>query len=507
MSGLILFAFAATHFLNHAVGLYSLETMHRVQAWRVAITRSWPGSIVLLLALLTHAGLALYKLARRRTLRMPWWETLQIAIALAIPFLLLPHIVNTRVANWVYHVNDTYLYELYRLWPDRADTQILLLLLVWTHSCFGLHYWLRLADGYRAVAPILLLLAVAIPALAIAGFVVAGRETTEIMSDPEALAGLQARSRWPNAADNAAMADLRDWVRIGFAGLLAAAAAIYFRRRRRGKEGMAGHVGDGQARAGPVSISYLDGPTVSAAADATLLETSRANGVPHASLCGGRGRCGTCRVEIETVLGALPPPDPVERAALVSIEAAENVRLACQIRPKSSMSVRVLLRPDELSLRPIEFFEVKDVAAAHVRAIESDTQVEISARNAPALNDWLRAKIGHGNTIDDLVFPGYELLGARIEYLLDRPAVALAYLRSRQPISLFILPTVQNCAVAVSDQRNGYNVLGWSNARHVYFAVSDLPRVDLERLEDLFEAMTESGLEDLQPTITGAGAS
>jgi adenylate cyclase len=27
-SGLVLFAFAATHFLNHAVGLVSLEAMH-----------------------------------------------------------------------------------------------------------------------------------------------------------------------------------------------------------------------------------------------------------------------------------------------------------------------------------------------------------------------------------------------------------------------------------------------------------------------------------------------
>ena len=47
-SGLILFAFAATHFLNHALGLVHIETMHEVQQWRQVVTRSWPGTIILL---------------------------------------------------------------------------------------------------------------------------------------------------------------------------------------------------------------------------------------------------------------------------------------------------------------------------------------------------------------------------------------------------------------------------------------------------------------------------
>ena len=30
----------------------------------------------------------------------------------------------------------------------------------------------------------------------------------------------------------------------------------------------------------------------------TVLETLRANGIPHASVCGGRARCTTCRVRV-----------------------------------------------------------------------------------------------------------------------------------------------------------------------------------------------------------------
>ena len=66
VSGLILFTFAATHFINHALGLISIDVMQVVQQWRWMVTRSWPGTVVLLAALLMHASLGLYKLAGTR---------------------------------------------------------------------------------------------------------------------------------------------------------------------------------------------------------------------------------------------------------------------------------------------------------------------------------------------------------------------------------------------------------------------------------------------------------
>ena len=62
-SGLILFAFVLTHFLNHALGLWSLDVMEVVQSWRTAVTRSTVGTIVLAGAFLTHFVLNLTKLA------------------------------------------------------------------------------------------------------------------------------------------------------------------------------------------------------------------------------------------------------------------------------------------------------------------------------------------------------------------------------------------------------------------------------------------------------------
>src|SRR6185436_2684978 len=173
-TGLILFTFATTHFLNHAVGLVDLGTMHEVQAWRQVVTRSLPGTIVLALALVTHMALGLFKLARRTTLRLPAWELFQLGLGLLIPFLLLPHIVNTRIAHVFFGVEDNYLYELARLWPASAILQSTLLI-VWGHGCIGVHFWLRLYKPYRAAQPALLFIAIALPLAALGGFMVSGR--------------------------------------------------------------------------------------------------------------------------------------------------------------------------------------------------------------------------------------------------------------------------------------------------------------------------------------------
>src|SRR5215204_5506016 len=72
-SGLVLFAFVLTHYLNHALGLVSLDAMEDAQAARFAVWRSWPGTILLYGAFATHIGFALAKLVTRRTWRMPPW--------------------------------------------------------------------------------------------------------------------------------------------------------------------------------------------------------------------------------------------------------------------------------------------------------------------------------------------------------------------------------------------------------------------------------------------------
>src|SRR5205085_12145517 len=68
-------------------------------------------------------------------------------------------------------------------------------------------------------------------------------------------------------------------------------------------------------------------------------------GIPHASVCGGRGRCSTCRVRVRGEVHALDPPSASEMRVLHRIGARPNIRLACMLRPRGEVEVTPLLPP------------------------------------------------------------------------------------------------------------------------------------------------------------------
>src|SRR6266699_4961000 len=93
-------------------------------------------------------------------------------------------------------------------------------------------------------------------------------------------------------------------------------------------------------------LTHSSGRTVPMLPGATVLETLRENGITHASVCGGRARCTTCRVMVTRGLAALPAPAVLEAKALARIEAPPGLRLACQIRPTADLTVMPLLPAD-----------------------------------------------------------------------------------------------------------------------------------------------------------------
>jgi adenylate cyclase len=90
-------------------------------------------------------------------------------------------------------------------------------------------------------------------------------------------------------------------------------------------------------------VHHAAGRVITAPVGRTILEAIRDAGIPHASVCGGRARCTTCRVRVGEGLAALPPPGAAEARALARIDAPPNVRLACQTRPRSRVAVTPLL--------------------------------------------------------------------------------------------------------------------------------------------------------------------
>ena len=141
-TGLVIAAYVVGHFLNHALGVVSVEAMDDLRRVLAAWWRSLPGSVLLYGSLLAHFALALVSLTRRRTLRMPAWEACQLALGLAVIPLLAVHVAGTRFAWQLLGREVNYPRIVGAIWssPWEAAKQVTLVVVVWMHLCFGIHF-------------------------------------------------------------------------------------------------------------------------------------------------------------------------------------------------------------------------------------------------------------------------------------------------------------------------------------------------------------------------------
>ncbi|MDP1753016.1 MAG: adenylate/guanylate cyclase domain-containing protein, partial [Reyranella sp.] len=253
------------------------------------------------------------------------WEWTQFGLGLAIVPLAVFHVVGTRLAHELFDVRPGYGWVLGSLvsggWPGIVR-QFSLPLVVWIHACIGLHFAWRLRRWYGSWLPAHYAVALLVPAASIAGAAIALRDFAELAQQPGFLQEVFARANVPKPDEIAELYTISDALVAGAAILWIAAFAG---RRVRSLW---------ERRAGVVYLSYGERKTVSHGTGLTVLEMSRLANIPHASVCGGRGRCSTCRVRVSGEDRAkLPPASANEQKVLSRVGAPENVRLACQLRP------------------------------------------------------------------------------------------------------------------------------------------------------------------------------
>jgi adenylate cyclase len=99
-----------------------------------------------------------------------------------------------------------------------------------------------------------------------------------------------------------------------------------------------------ERRVGSIRLTYPD-RTIRVPRGFSVLEASLINNIPHAHVCGGRGRCSTCRIRILGDLSGQPAPSATEQAVLERVHAAPGVRLACQLRPTNDIAFVPMLSP------------------------------------------------------------------------------------------------------------------------------------------------------------------
>jgi adenylate cyclase len=424
VSGCVLLAYVVTHLSNHALGLWSLQA---ADAWLEILSTVWrwpPVTVLLSTALAVHAGAALHALWRRRTWRLGRWEWAQLLLGLSIVPLAMTHVIGTRVAHELHGVHTNHFWV---LWPMAVDPwqnarQCALVIVVWLHACIGVHFWWRLKPWYPHVMPWLYALALLLPAMALAGAGVALGSVLMMLEDPVKMKAAIAAVHPPSRAEVADLHRLSDALKLLALALLAGTLLArqvrdWVLRRSRG-----------------LRLHYAGGPQVALPAGGTLLEASRRFGVPHASVCGGRGRCSTCRVHVSGPdAHQLPTPDGSETTVLQRVGAGAGVRLACQLKPPpGTYRVLPLLPPD--AAQPADAYRGTASAAGDERIVvvmfvDLRGFTALSERRLPfdvvfLLNRYFRAA---GESV--------ERAGGRVDKFIGDGMMALFGLQSAPPLA------------------------------------------------------------------------
>jgi adenylate cyclase len=339
--GLVLFSYLISHFLNHALGNISMEALASGVYYHTLFWQWLPVAITLYTAMLVHGSLGFWALYQRRQFSWKAVEPLQLVLGLSIPVLVVMHVVGARLGETLFGQEKLYPQELYAFYVARPHLiwqMFAVMIIAWMHGCIGLHFWLRMKAFYARTAPYLLAAAVLVPTLAILGLYQAGRSVIADSEKAQWRAENLSEKQVGTKAEQATLETIVDDFLIGYfaligIALLARGARVLHERR-----------------GGMIALSYGNGRTVRVPKGLSVLEASLRNNVPHASVCGGRARCSTCRIRVIGDCGALPEPSAREAFVLARVGATDpSIRLACQLRPTTDMSFFQLFLPSAVS--------------------------------------------------------------------------------------------------------------------------------------------------------------
>lgn len=345
VSGLFLLAFITTHLVNMILGLHSITLMDEMRPYLTGIWTGAIGSKLLMAVLFTHFILALEAIYKRETLRMSANDMVQFGAGLLIIPLLLPHALGigamreiSSEASYSVLLNFFWLHD-----PIAGLRQVLLIGIIWVHGCLGLFVWMRSKQWSIRVLPWLYPLAVAVPVMALLGYVEAGRDILIASKAVKETQYLKPDIKGYGAAVSSAekmyattvepvvkkdadaiitqskvMTSWIIWISTGM--ILLTLLARFLRVSRHAKR--------------QVEIDYVNGPLIKTRSGLSMLDIARHNDLPHANICHGRGRCGTCQVLVLSSSEELPAPSELEQQTLDRLNLGVGVRLACQLNPK-----------------------------------------------------------------------------------------------------------------------------------------------------------------------------
>ena len=336
-TGMFLMFYCVTHHMNHSLGIFGLTVVDYAREYFLLFWRNPVISFFLLFTLVIHIIFSLLRVIKMVSFKgfqsHEWFQL--ITGILTVPLLAI-HITTTGIAHRFYGVEDTYTF-----WtsPGLDYFEIFffnfIMLFIWLHGYIGIKFWMKVNSNYQKYLRQADIFFLIIPLLSIVGQISIFRESDlKGFFDTEYKEKILKYSNPENIDLNVLLENTIIYFVLPYLlsiMVLFGYRFYYFKIKRQNNS---------------IKVSYPDGGVSNIFPGMNILDASLEAGIPHAHVCGGRGRCSTCRIRIDQDLTQLEPPRQNERRILRSIGAPENIRLACQAYPKIDLNVSPLLSAD-----------------------------------------------------------------------------------------------------------------------------------------------------------------
>lgn len=355
-SGVILFAYVLMHLSNHSLNIFSIDLADNIRERYFAVIWQHPVGLVLLyLSLFAHLILGFSSVLTRKSFKMSVKDWVQIIFPILALLFLAQHIAASFIITKIFGGSETYSLLFAAIGSGEKSVMImdavfysLMTVFIWTHGVIGLDAYLKQQavhhgkySFYMNYPSFFKFVYWIIPIGAVLGWLSGLRDMSFIAQIKSLELGIPAQNYFgsiimkhiPVEAFPVVLAVEPIVMKYYPLFILFVVLVCIFNIVR--------------ARFfGRIVVNYPGGESVSIPKGTTVLEASRMGGIPHQSVCGGRGRCTTCRIKVTGYEAMLPAPSGHEIKAIERVGLDDKVRLACQLKPTSNISVQPLLNPD-----------------------------------------------------------------------------------------------------------------------------------------------------------------
>lgn len=132
---------------------------------------------------------------------------------------------------------------------------------------------------------------------------------------------------------------------------------------------------------------------------------------------------------------------------------------------------------------------VDEVIASHVRSTLGQRLVDVVSSDHHTVKPWLSARLDFSPPVRELQIPGSTLLGARIDYLDQRPVAALVYRQGPHIVDAYVWPTRQADRPPAFQAERGFQLANWSRNGMTYWAISDVNRDEFRQVVQALSAV------------------